>query len=371
MMDWLNGHFNPGPAFGWMCVVLSALIPWVWVRFFWPVRRPTVRFSSVATVRSLPSTWAKNVRIVIPVLRTLVIAALILAMARPQSGGAYRDTREGIAVQMVLDVSGSMAEEDFLIDGRHARRLDAVKQVFREFVLGTEKLRGRENDLIGMTAFAMYADTRCALTLDHGSLCDLLEETEIPGWVDGEQVREDIEASHTALGDAVTLAADDLRRAGEQAIAGVPGAEAAKSRVMILLTDGADNPADFPGLEPPDPLDAAKVAAALGIRIYTIGAVGSAEPRRSPVSPFDQPRAQVDEPLLEEIAGMTGGAYFRATDTDSLVAIYAAIDKLERGRTGGRTFHDNIRAANLAMFAALGLLLVELGLVNTRFRRIP
>jgi len=368
MIEWLSERFNSGPLFAWLCAAFLALIPVVWIRFRWVTRHTTMRFSAVGALRSLPSSWATTARFAIPLLRTLAIAALIVALARPQSGGAYESTREGIAIQMVLDVSGSMSEEDFVVDGERARRLDAVKRVFKDFVLGSEQLRGRENDLIGMTAFAMYADTRCALTLDHGSLRDLLDETDIPGWVDGRQVREDLEANHTALGDAITLATDDLRRAGEQAVAGVPGAEAAKSRIMILLTDGADNPAEFPGLEPPDPLEAARVAATLGIKVYTIGAVGSLQRQRPQFRLFPRPRAQVDEPMLKEIARLTGGKYFRATDTDSLVEVYEEIDQLERRRTGERTFQDDIKAANLAMIVGLGL---ELCLVNTRFRRLP
>ena len=238
MIDWLDERFSPGALFGWLCVVFAALIPLVWFQARALRRRPTVRFSSVTPLKLLAPSWAMRSRFGLPLLRTLAIVALLVALARPQSGGAYRDASEGIAIQMVLDVSGSMREQDFVIEGRRVRRLDAVKQVFKDFVLGRGALGGRENDLVGMTTFAMYADTPCALTLDHGSLSDLLDETEIPGSVNGRQVREEQEAGYTALGDAIALATDDLRRAGDQAIAGVPGAEAAKSRVMILLTDG-------------------------------------------------------------------------------------------------------------------------------------
>ncbi len=371
MMDWLAERFRPGPLFAWLCVLSLTLIPLIWVRARGKGRRATIRFSSVQALKSLPPTWASRARFILPLLRTLAVVALIVALARPQSGGEYRDIGEGIAIQMVLDTSGSMSETDFVMDRQRVRRLDAVKQVFKNFVLGKGPLQGRESDLIGMTTFAMYADTRCPLTLDHGSLCDLLEETEIPGWIDGQQIREHEEAGNTALGEAIVLATDDLRRAGEQAVAGVPGAEAAKSRVMILLTDGADNPAPFPGYEPPKPIDAARVAATLGIKVYTIGAVGSVEPRRSRFGLFAQPRAQVDEPTLKEIARVTGGRYFRATDADSLVKIYDEIDQLERRRTGERTFHDSIHAAKIAILVGLALLMIELVLVNTRFRTIP
>lgn len=369
MMEFLSEQFAPGPLFGWLCVVFLVLLPVNWLRER-RRRRPTVRFSSVEPAKRLGPTWVMRGRFVPPLLRTLAVLALLVAMARPQSGGEYRDIKEGIAMQMVLDVSGSMAEEDFILEGRRVRRLDAVKKVFEDFVLGKGDLRGRENDLIGMTTFAMYADTPCPLTLDHGSLADLLEETEIPGWVDGRQVREDLEANYTALGDAIVRATDDLRRSGEQAIAGVPGAESAKSRVMILLTDGANNPAEQFQQTSPDPVDAAAVAATLGIKIYTIGAVGDAPQSRSP---FGFPRfgRQVDEETLKRIAAVTNAKYFRATNADSLVTVYNEIDELERGQTGERTYRDNIYAARVAMLTGLALLMAELLLVNTRFRRIP
>ena len=369
MTHWFNEHFAPGPLFLWVSAAAVVLLPAVWIMT--RRRRPTVRFSATSLVRAAGTSWAVRVRFIVPVLRTLAISALVVALLRPQSGGEYQAGGEGIAIQMVLDVSGSMREPDFVIDGRPAWRLDAVKKVFEEFILGTGSLRGREGDLIGMTKFAKYADTACPLTLDHGSLRDLLRETEIPGWVNGQQVRENEEAGFTALGDAIVQATDDLRRAGEQAAEGVPGAEAARSRVMILLTDGANNPAQIPGTTPPDPIEAARVAATLGIKVYTIGAVGRTDLLpRGPALLFQQ-RAGFDEGALQEIARITGAKYFRATDTDSLVTIYDEIDKLERTRTGERSFRDNITAARTAMLVGLGLLMAEMLLVNTRFRRIP
>lgn len=372
MIEQFQDRFAPGPLFGWACAVFVALIPLLWLRTRRGQVRPTVRFSSLMPLTHVPTSWVVRFRRLPLVVRTLALLALIVALARPQSGGDYQSSSEGIAVQMVLDVSGSMAEEDFIVDGRRVRRLDAVKRVFEEFVLGGGALRGRENDLIGMTTFAMFVQTPCALTLDHGSLRDLLRETEIPGFVDGRQVRQHEEAGYTGLGDAVALATDDLRRAGEQAVAGVPGAEPAKSRVMILLTDGADNPAPFPGVKPPTPSEAAKVAATLGIKIYTIGAQGNS-PSPTPRNIFAPRRGfdPVAERTLQEVAEITGGKYFRATDTESLVSIYDEIDRLERRRTGERSFQDNVRASNVAMSVGLALLLGESLLVHTRFRRIP
>ncbi|MFQ5413438.1 MAG: VWA domain-containing protein [Phycisphaerae bacterium] len=367
-MSVLSSWFAPGAVFGWLCVVFLLAIPVVWIAARRTRHRAHVRFSSVDALRRLGPTWAVRLWFVPPLLRTLAVLALVVALARPQAGGAYRDTTEGIAIQMVLDVSGSMAETDFAMDGRWVRRLDAVKRVFRDFVLGSGGLPGRANDLIGMTTFARYADSPCPLTRDMASLVDLLQETEIPGWRRGVQRFNDDEANNTALGDAIVLATNDLRRAGEQAVAGVPGAEPAKSRVMILLTDGADNPATD---DAPDPIEAAKLAGTLGIKVYTIGAVGSQRRRPERFPFFGRGRSAVDEPTLERIAEITGGRYFRATDTDSLVTIYEEIDQLERHTTGERTYRDDTRAAKVAMLVGLALLMTELLLVNTRLRRIP
>lgn len=370
MMEWFYENFAPGPVFLWAALAFLLLTPAIWIGNRLR-RRPTVRFSSAEALTRLTPSLATRTRWILPVLRTLAVMTLIVALLRPQSGGEYRALNEGIAIQMVLDVSGSMAEQDFVLNGRRVRRLDAVKEVFEDFVLGDEGLSGRDGDLIGLTKFAMYADTVSPLTLDHASLKDLVAATEIPGWVDGQQVREEAEAGYTALGDAVVDGADVLRRAGEQAVAGVPGAEAAKSRVMILLTDGANNPAPLQSAEPPDPLEAARVAATLGIKIYTIGAIPNAPRRQEGFFLFAPRPVQYDEESLRRIADLTGGKYFRATDTESLKTIYEEIDRLERRKTGERHFQDNIFAATVAMSIGLGLLFTELLLTSTRYRRIP
>jgi Ca-activated chloride channel family protein len=216
-----------------------------------------MRFSSFRWLDGVPTGAAAHLWFIPPLLRSLALLCVVVAIARPQSGGEYSDFREGIAIQLVLDVSGSMQEDDFVLDGWPTRRIDVVKAVLEKFVLGKGDLRGREGDLVGLTTFAMFADTVSPLTLDHGSLVDLLRQTDIPGFINGRQVRQEEEAGYTSIGDALTLAIDDLRRAGQQAIDGVPGAEAAKSRVIILLTVGADNPPRIPGLTPIAPLEAA------------------------------------------------------------------------------------------------------------------
>lgn len=372
MKDWVVQNFAPGPIFAWVAALTLLIVPLIWIRSASSQRRPRLRFSSTRLFEGISTSWVYKTWFLPPLLRTAAIFALIIALARPQSGGEYRDTSEGIAIQMVMDRSGSMAADDFEIAGRRVRRIDAVKKVFEDFVLGKGKLKGREGDLVGLTTFAMFADTPCPLTLDHGNLADLARKTEIPGWVDGRQVRQHEESGHTALGDAIALAADDLRRAGEQAVNEVAAAQPAKSRVMILLTDGADNPPRIEGMTPIAPLEAAQVAATLGIRIYTIGAAGDMPARSRGF--FTLSRTGFDpgaEAALKEIANITGGKYFRATDTESLVAIYDEIDRLERRRTGERTYYDNIALARLSMLIGLGCLLAELTLTSGRYQRVP
>lgn len=367
LIEFVKDRFAPGPMFGWLCVAFLLTIPLLWLRQRRLRTRATIRYSGTPFLRPMGETWVTRFRHLPLALRSLALLCLVVALARPQAGGEYRARREGIAIQMVLDVSGSMAAEDFVVDGRRVRRMDAVKRVFEDFVVGRGHLQGRENDLIGMTSFATYADTRCPLTLDHGSLIDLLRSTDIPGWVGGRQVREDPEAEHTALGDAIVKGTDDLRRAGELAAVGVPGAEPARSRVMILLTDGQDNPARPFAETSPQPIEAARVAATLGIRIYTIGAAGNAPQQRG----IFLRSAEVDEVTLNQVADATGGKYFRATDTDSLVKIYDEIDRLERVQTGERVYQDDVWAAKAGMLIGLSLLMLELLLRQTRFRKLP
>lgn len=361
-------RFAPGTAFAVACIVFLLATPLVWIVYR---RHGVIRFSGLQQPTRVPKTFATATRFVVPLLRTLAVLALVYALARPQKGGTVAAATEGIAIEMVLDVSGSMSEDDFALGGQWVRRLDAIKEVFRDFVLGKGGQSDRTGDLIGMTTFAMYSDVKAPLTLDHANLVNLLRETEIPGWVNGVQRYEHPEANFTALGDAIVLGTDQLRRASEQAQEGIPGAEPAESLVMILLTDGADNPPKFSNGPPaPDPLEAAKLAQSLGIRVYTIGAVGT-ERRRQRLGFFQPRTAQVDEAMLRQIAQTTGGKYFRATDTESLATIYEEIDKLERRETGEREYEDSIFAARIAMLVGLGLLMSELLLANTRYRRLP
>lgn len=375
-MSWFGiSRFAPGPWYGAVCVLMLLTLPWVWWISRPGARGATLRFSDVGLLIGLPRSLRQRVWFIPPLLRTLALLMLIFSLARPQSVGAARTNARGIAIDMVLDVSGSMAEEDFVIDGRSARRLDAVKQVFKDFVLGEEGLSGRPNDLIGMVVFAMYPDVKCPLTLDHGNLVDLLRKTEIPGFVDGQQRYQHPEANFTAIGDAIVTATDQLRQASEKAVEGTRGAEVARSLVMILLSDGANHPAPGLAADSPDPVEAAKLAASLGIKIYTIGAVGNSlsQGGRDLFSRLLRGGAgnSVDEESLKAVAAAAGGRYFRATDIESLRTIYDEIDKLERRSTGERVYNDHTAAARLAALIGLILLGLELTLTQMLFRKIP
>jgi Ca-activated chloride channel family protein len=252
---------------------------------------------------------------------------------------------------------------DFQVDGKPVDRLDAVKQVFRDFVAGRGKLPGRPDDLIGLIAFGGYADSKCPLTLDHGALLEVLKSVEIPKPVYDSRNRvinaglleEEIK---TAIGDAVALAVDRLKD--------VP----AKSKVIILLSDGEQTAGAI------DPPEAAQTAKAFGIKVYSIG-IGStgwapfAEEDRFGHTVFRREPVRLDEATLKMLAETTGGRYFNAQDTDALENVYAEIDKLEKTLSEGRLYTEYRELYQYAMFPGLGLILLEVLLASTRFRSLP
>ena len=309
-----------------------------------------VRYSSIADLVALSPSLATRLRWVLPCLRTLALLLCILALARPQRGiEAIKISSEGIAILMVVDISGSMAALDLQVDGRQSSRLDAVKQTFRSFVGGGKNLSGREGDLIGMVTFARYPDSLCPLTLDHDTLLSLLDQVDIVTVP---------EEDGTAIGEGMALGIERLKDS------------TAKSRVMIVLTDGVNNAGET------EPLQAAQIARALGIKIYTIGA-GTRGVAMTPVrSPSGQMVLQrtpvdIDERMLTEVATLTGGQYFRATDGATLQAIYAEIDRLEKTTNVTEHYQQYAELFPLLLMPALGCLVLEMVLGNTRFRKIP
>jgi Ca-activated chloride channel family protein len=267
----------------------------------------------------------------------LGVCALIVAAARPQTGATSESVlTEGIDIVLVLDISTSMLAEDL-----EPNRLEAAKAVAADFV------SGRRSDRIGLVAFAGEAFTQVPLTLDYSVVTSLLGELDPAMIEDG-----------TAVGMGLATAVKRLQ------------ASEAASKVVILLTDGRNNRGEV------GPVTAAQAAQALGVRVYTIGA-GSRGTARVPVNDplrgqvYANMRVDIDEETLREVAEVTGAQYFRATDTESLAAIYGEIDQLERTEIEVENFTQYTERFGVPLGAGLFLVLLELGLAQTALRRLP
>ncbi len=368
-------------------VVLAVV--WVLRRRFQP-QRSGIRFSTIDRLRKPGKTWAGRVRWLIPGLRWLAMLVLLLALARPQKGNEQqRVSAEGIAIQMVLDVSSSMRSLDFEWGGKRADRITAAKNVMRDFIRGGRGLDGRKDDLIGLITFAKYADSKVPLTLDHANLQRVLDQTEAIKVVfrrtpRGAEAVSGTEEDSTAIGDAIAVAVERLRDfARHRGQTGGSGKDSnAKSKVIVLLTDG--NQTEPSSMEP---AKAAEIAATFGYKIYVIGA-GSMRPCPYPYEVegegvvLGRVRHVLNEAPLRKVAEMTGGRYFRATDTDSLRKIYAEIDRLEKTKTIEQRYLEWTELATAPaswsgaglvprVWMAMVLLLIEIALLSTRFRKIP
>lgn len=344
-------------------------IPGVWLIVWYRSRismRPSAVFSSIADLKSLPVTSAQRIKRWLPWMYAIGLTLLLVALARPQSGKSESRIRsEGIAIELVLDVSGSMEALDFQWNGKDVSRLEAVKQVIEQFVNGSRELglSGRRDDLIGTVAFGGFADSKCPLTLDHGALTDIVRNLEIPKPIrdrQGKIINEKTlnEELATAIGDGIALGLDRLRESK------------AKSKVMVLLTDG-DNNAGWV-----DPREAASFAKELGVRVHTIG-IG-----RNGVVPVPQEdefgrrvlvpaRFRIDEQLLRDIAKETGGTYFHASDSAGLANVYSQIDALEKTEFEELKFSQYSELFHWFASAGFGLILLVSVLFETRFRTLP
>ncbi len=281
------------------------------------------------------SAWKRHGKLA---LRLLVLALVIVALARPQTGRSrHTEYAEGIDIMLVLDTSGSMQAQDF----EPKNRLHVAKEVVKEFI------GKRKQDRIGLVVFAADAITQCPLTLDYGLLDKLVDSVDFGMLDDG-----------TAIGVALATACNRLRTSE------------AKSRIVILLTDGQNNAGMV------DPTTAARVAAALGIKVYTVG-VGTRG--RAPI-PIDDPvfgrrlvsvDVDIDETTLRKIAELTDGKYFRATDREELYEIYDRIDKLEKTKVESETYVEYTDRFPWFVIPALGLFLLEFGLEQTVLRETP
>lgn len=342
----------------WMFLLLLA-IP---ALTYWSMHsgsRASLRFSSTASAETLAKSWKQRLAFLPGLLRVLALVGIVIALARPQQGAErVRDISRGAAMHMVVDRSSSMKAQ-MNLDGRAVTRLEAVKRVFRDFIdPASGDMPGRPNDLIGMIAFARYADTICPLTLSHDTLGELLPTVRL-----AEHPNED----GTAIGDAVALAAARLQQA-ETFLREKSGGSRdyeIKSKVVILLTDGENNAGDR-GVQ-----DAAELCKEWGIKIYAIG-VGGTRGRQTPFGTLTTPfRQGFDDRALRAAAETTGGIYRLATDSNSLRDIYAEIDSLEKSEFEAVRFLDYRELFMPWALAALLLLLGESFLRHTLLRRAP
>jgi Ca-activated chloride channel family protein len=313
--------------------VLLALLPWLSRRRRQPA---TLQYSDLRLTTYLRPSLRQRGRYVLPVLRYVALALLVVALARPQAGSAREViSGEGVDIAIVLDISGSMAALDF-----EPNRLGAAKQVIRDFI------RERQYDRIGLVIFATEAFSQVPPTLDYKVLERVLDETQV-SWDIGLD-------SGTAIGLGLANGANMLRDSE------------ADSRVIVLLTDGANNSGQI------DPMTAAEITKALDIRVYTIGA---ARPGPAPL-PFPDGHveyrdSEIDEETLQQIADLTGGLYFRAEDTRGLRQIYDTINQLERSKVEVRTFTRYNELATWLILPAAILFVGELLLRRTLFRTLP
>lgn len=355
MNNWL--FENP-----WWLLAGLIVIP---VYYVMTASRSTVAFPSTEIMETIRMTWRTRLESLPVWLTCLAIVLIAIALARPQSPDATsKISREGIAIIMVIDRSGSMDARDLEKDYLNVNRLEVVKDVLRQFVMGDSDSRdsdqdlstaqdafgtnGRLNDMIGLVTFSGFADSVCPLTLDHGNLVSTVEEVKLADQSEG----------GTAIGEGIGLAVERLRKSK------------IKSKVIILLTDGVNNAGKL------DPLKAGDLAAVSNIKVYCIGAGTNGY---APIPVKNQftgevellaMQVEIDEATLKAISEKTGGKYFRATDRDSLNRIYAEIDEMEQTEVSELQFLRFEEHYHGFAFAAVLLLVASTFLQLTVFRKL-
>jgi len=317
----------------WLLLLLALIPLWIWLR---RKRRPTaVRIADGEVAReAAKSVWIAHLP---EACRALALAALALAAAGPRlPGDKTTIKRAGISIVITIDVSSSMLAEDFA----PSNRLEVAKQQAVGFI------RGRDADRIGLVAFAGEALTQVPITLDYPVLERAVLDLRIGSLDDG-----------TAIGSGLATAVNRLRRVKS------------KSKVVLLLTDGENNRGAI------DPRTAAETAAAMGVRVYTIG-VGTEGEARIPTGRglsgyrYEMLPVRIDEALLTDIANRTGGRYFRAKDSDALSRIFSQIDQLEKTQVEMVSYRSSDESTRPLLLFALGALALELLTAATVSRRI-
>lgn len=317
--------------------LLLLLIPAIaWYIYKQKKAQPSLQVSSTQAFAKMPLSYKAYLRHFRFFLRLAAIACIIVALARPQSTDNWENSStEGIDIVLALDISGSMMARDFKPD-----RVEAAKDVASQFV------SGRPTDNIGLVIFSGESFTMCPMTTDHAVLLNLLKDVKCGMIEDG-----------TAIGDGLATAINRVKDGP------------AKSKTIILLTDGTNNAGDI------SPVTAAEIAKSFGVRVYTIG-VGTKGMAPYPVQTpygitFQNMPVEIDEPALQEIATMTGGAYFRATDKAKLRSIFGEIDKMEKTKISVKEFSKKEEEYLSWALLAFVLLLCEIVMRNTLLRNIP
>ena len=323
------------PELLWLLLLLPALLI---IYIVWRRRRhASLRIPSLFFLSEVRGGLRVYLRHSLFALRLLALGLIIVALARPQSSSSWsEDHVEGIDIMLTMDISTSMLAMDF-----QPNRVEAAKEVAMRFIAN------RPNDNIGLVVFAGESFTACPLTQDHATLINRLREM-TPGMIEDQ----------TAIGSGLATAISRLKDSKT------------KSKVIILLTDGANNTGNI------SPKMAADLAKTFGISIYTIGVGSGAGEAPYPIQtalgvvvrnmPVD-----LDEPTMRQIADVSGGAYFRATDNESLLAIYKKIDQLEKTKLSTRNYHTTYEEFFVFVLAAALLLLLEFILRSTVLRTNP
>jgi len=324
---------NPGLLY--LLLLIVPLIAWyVWKQ---SSIQASIRLSSVKGFARTPKTYKYYLRHAPAVLRMLTLAALVIALARPQSTDNWSNTStEGIEIVIALDISGSMLAEDFTPNRLEAAKKDAIRFI-----------SGRPNDRIGLVVFSGESFTQCPLTTDHAVLINLIND-----------VKQGMIEDGTAIGLGLANAVSRLKES------------TAMSKVVILMTDGVNNQGEVP------PLTAAEIGKTFGIRVYTIG-VGTMGKAPYPVTDmfgnkrYQQMDVEIDEEVLTQIAHITDGKYFRAIDNKRLEEVYNEIDKLEKSKIEVKEYSKKNEEYLLWVILAGMFLLAELVLRNSILRNIP
>ena len=322
------------PYFLYFLLIIPLMIIWYWKRG--RNKTPDLTYSSLKIFKGLKPSLKERLRFLPIVLRSIATALLIVALARPQTFATGEDVyTEGIDIAVLLDISGSMLAEDL-----KPNRLEAAKDEIDQFIAG------RTSDKIGLVVFASQSFTQCPMTIDYSVLRNLLGDIESGMIEDG-----------TAIGTAIANGVNRLKDSD------------AKSKVIILLTDGVNNSGEI------DPITAAQIAQKFGIRIYTIGVGSQGEAPYPFQTPFgiryQNVPVEIDEATLEQVAELTDGEYFRADNNKKLEEIYEQIDALEKTKIEVTSYRQAKELFYGWIGSGLLLLFLEVAVNNFYLKKLP